>query len=299
VHADNYEKFLQGYTRIATAARLSPELQGDELMTAVRSWLEDQQTWLLVLDNADDLRHFGLNRGVKGADKIQNLSSFVPRGSHGSILWTTRDERAVGHVVGMGRGINVGCMTGPEAEKLLADLSGCDITSENSSVVAAVLERLDRLPLAVSEAAFYMRETTTPFEEYLMKLRNEKRRWRLLAAAGPSRHRQEDVPNSVMHTWRITMDYLSHVNPLAHRILRVIAYFNHQSIPLPIIKAAGKTRTAGGTLTSIEDGKEDESDECQNSEEDSEDEDDRILVAVTRLAQFSFLQSPGWPGRIA
>jgi Tetratricopeptide repeat len=181
-------------------------------------------------------------------------------------------------------------MTGAEAEKLLADLSGCDVTSENSSVVAEVLERLDRLPLTVSQAAFYMRETTTPFEGYLIKLHDKKRHWRLLAAAGPSRHRQEDVPNSVMHTWRITMDHLSHENPLAHRILRVIMYFNHQSIPLPIIKAVRKTRIADGTPTSIEDAKEDERDECQNSEEDSEDEDDRILVAVTRLAQFSFLQ---------
>jgi tetratricopeptide (TPR) repeat protein len=42
------------------------------------------------------------------------------------------------------------CVTGAEAEKLLADLSGCDVNSENSAVVAEVLERLDQLPLAVS-----------------------------------------------------------------------------------------------------------------------------------------------------
>jgi Tetratricopeptide repeat len=181
-------------------------------------------------------------------------------------------------------------MTVVEAGKLLADLSGCNITSENSSVVAEVLERLDRLPLAVSQAAFYMQETKTSFKVYLTKLHNEKRRWRLLAAAGPSRHRQEDVPNSVMRTWHITMDYLRHENPLVHRIFHVIVYFNNQDIPLPLIKAAGMTRVADGTPTSIKDGKEDERDECQNSEEDSEYEDDCILIAATRLAQFSCLQ---------
>jgi 3'-phosphoadenosine 5'-phosphosulfate sulfotransferase (PAPS reductase)/FAD synthetase len=77
------------------------------------------------------------------------------------------------------------------------------------------------------------------------------------------------------------MDHLHHENPLALWILRIIVYFNHQNIPLPIIKAAGKTRTACSTLTSIEDRKEDERDERQNSEEDSEDEDDRILIALT------------------
>jgi hypothetical protein len=87
--------------RIATVARLSVELQGDDLMTAVRFWLESRQTWLLHLDNADDLRHFGLDRGEKTAEKAQNRFLFVPCGSHGSILWTTRDERAVGHLVGV------------------------------------------------------------------------------------------------------------------------------------------------------------------------------------------------------
>jgi hypothetical protein len=65
-----------------------------------------------------------------------------------------------------------------------------------------VLKRLDRLPLAVSQAAFYMRETTASFEGYLTKLHNEKRCWRLLAAAGPSRHRQEDVQQCHSHVAR-------------------------------------------------------------------------------------------------
>jgi hypothetical protein len=125
VHADNYEKFMQGYQKIATIARLSAELQGEEMMTAVRLWLEAQAKWLLVLDNADDLGSFGLDHGRSGSDKLDNLNnlfSFVPHGSHGTILWTTRDERAVGHLVGIQRGINVTSMTIPEAERLITSL---------------------------------------------------------------------------------------------------------------------------------------------------------------------------------
>jgi hypothetical protein len=55
-------------------------------------------------------------------------------------------------------------MTAGEAEKLLADLSGWTVAPESSGTVAETLDRLDRLPLAVSQAAFYIRETTTSFE---------------------------------------------------------------------------------------------------------------------------------------
>jgi hypothetical protein len=59
VHADNYEKFMQGYRKIAAAAQLSSELQDEDLLMAVRLWLQSQPSWLLVLGNADDLWIFG------------------------------------------------------------------------------------------------------------------------------------------------------------------------------------------------------------------------------------------------
>jgi tetratricopeptide (TPR) repeat protein len=290
VHADNYEKFMQGYRRIANIAQLSPELQGDNLMTAVRSWLEIQSNWLLVLDNADDLRHFGLDHGQKGNDTLNNLFSFVPHGSHGAILWTTRDERAVGHLVGIKRGINVTKMAILEAEKLLASLSGADINAGNSKLVADILERLDRLPLAITQAAFYMRETSTSFEKYIMMLRKEKKRWMLLTESVPSRHRQDNVPNSVMQTWRITIDYLRHENPLAHRILHVVVYLNNQNIPFKLMTAAGRTKLGNAILESGGDKDDTNRHKSNNGDDDSDDEDAGVVKAVTRLKQFSFLQ---------
>lgn len=48
-----------------------------------------------------------------------------------------------------------------EAEKLLVSLSGVDINVGNSKPVTDILERLDRLPLVITQAALYMRETYT------------------------------------------------------------------------------------------------------------------------------------------
>jgi hypothetical protein len=297
VHADNYEKFMQGYQKIASIARLSVKLQGEDMMTAVRLWLEAQANWLLVLDNADDLGNFGLDSGQRGndkLDKLNNLFSFVPHGLHGTILWTTRDERAVGHLVGIQRGINVTSMTIPEAERLITSLSGADIDTGNSQHVADILERLDQLPLALTQASFYMRETSTSFSKYAMMLRKEKKRWKLLTETVPSRHRQDNVPNSVMQTWRITMAHLRDENPLAHRIFQVIVYLSNQNIPFHLMAAAGRTKINNAILQKGEDKDEshlhrsDESDD--DSDNDSDDEDLDIVKAVTRLKQFSFLQ---------
>jgi hypothetical protein len=116
------------------------------MMTAVRSWLEAQTKWLLVLDNADNLGYFGLDGGQRGNDNLDKLNilfSFIPHSSHGTIFWTTRDKRAVGYLVGIQRGINVSSITIPEAEKLITSLSGADIDAGNSQHVADILERLD------------------------------------------------------------------------------------------------------------------------------------------------------------
>ena len=290
VHADNYEKFTQGYQKIANVAKISLELRGEDLMTAVRLWLEAQVNWLLVLDNADNLENFGLDHGQRGSDKLNNLFSFVPHGSHGSILWTTRDERAVGHLVGIQRGINVASMTILEAERLLTSFSGADIDTGNSKHVTDILEHLDRLPLALTQASFYMRETTTSFEKYATMLRKEKKRWILLTESVPSRHRQENVPNSVMQTWRITMARLRDENPLAHQIFQIIVYLSNQNIPFNLMTAAGRTKINDGILQSGKDNNKSNLQRSDDSDDDSDDEDISIVKAVTRLKQFSFLQ---------
>lgn len=296
VHADNYEKFMQGYRKIAAAAQLSSEFQDEDLLMAVQRWLQSQPNWLLMLDNADDLRIFGLKPGLKGGThELNKLLSFVPCRSHGTILWTTRDESAVGYLVGVKRGINVTSMTTPEAETLLKSLGGNDTTADNAPTVADILERLDRLPLAITQAAFYMRQTSISFEQYLRMLQKEKKRWRVLKESAPGRHRQGDVPNSVMHTWRITVDHLRHENSLAHWILYVAAYFNNQNIPLTVIQAAGKFRMERAKSESRSNKDEDQdhdTNKSDNSDDDGDDDDDdgSILKAATRLKQFSFLQ---------
>jgi hypothetical protein len=58
VRADSEARFAQNYSEIAKIANLSLELKGEDLLYRVQQWIEQQENWLLILDNVDDLSIF-------------------------------------------------------------------------------------------------------------------------------------------------------------------------------------------------------------------------------------------------
>ena len=58
VRGDSEASFTQNFSVIARAADLSSDLKGEDLLFAVQQWIEKQPSWLLILDNVDDLRIF-------------------------------------------------------------------------------------------------------------------------------------------------------------------------------------------------------------------------------------------------
>ena len=254
-------------------------------MSAVRTWLESQSNWLLVLDNADALQYFGTEYAYSNRNESSNLYRFIPQGLTGKILWTTRDESVVGGLVGVQQGVNVTSMKLSEAETLLASISGFDVTGKDSKNATDLLKQLENLPLAIAQAAAYMRRTSASIAEYLAKLKKEKRRWKLLAEPVFDPHRRPDVPNSVMKTFQISMDHIRQENPCAYRILHIIAYFDNQDIPFELIKAAARSED----VQQVEEEDGDRQIGEITSEDEDEDEDD-ILTATTRLKEFSFLR---------
>jgi len=193
---------LHNYKAIANLAGLLKELENEDLMSAVRAWLESQSNWLLILDNADTLEYFQREYASENNKNSGNLYSFIRQGSSGTILWTTSDKKIVGMLVGQKEGINVDNMQVGEANELLATLSNCDIIKEDSVAIEELLERLSKLPIAISQAAAYMRSTSTSVAEYIQRLQKEEKRWELLEKSHPDRHRQPEVSNSVLQPGR-------------------------------------------------------------------------------------------------
>jgi hypothetical protein len=67
VQADDETTFTQDYKKIAKKLGLAGSVDGSEMLAAVREQIETDPCWLLVLDNADDLKLFGVGRAGRGS----------------------------------------------------------------------------------------------------------------------------------------------------------------------------------------------------------------------------------------
>ncbi|KAM0347007.1 hypothetical protein ACHAP4_011526 [Fusarium culmorum] len=273
VHADSEVTFLADYKTIGKKLGVDERLDGSDLLDAVRNEIEARSKWVMVLDNADNLRLFGVGQGAQG-NVNQNLQKYVPCAAHGMVLWTSRDAHIAGTLVGPRRGIEVRSMTIDEATTLLTRVRNEASLLEEARGEAGVdslLEELQRLPLAISQAGAYMRRMSMTAEQYLDLLREGKTRWEVLKISDADRHRRPEVSNSVLETWRISTERIRAESEMSYQILHVVAYVDSQDIPEELITAAASqhnTRDENSTMQATE---------------------LEVLEAITRLKEFSFL----------
>ncbi|KAH7184340.1 hypothetical protein DER44DRAFT_682167 [Fusarium oxysporum] len=271
VHADNEATFTSDYKTIGKKLGVDERLDGSDLLDAVCSAIEARSEWVMVVDNADDLRLFGVGQQANDEEMDDTLYKYVPHGSQGTVLWTSRDAHIVGTLVGSPRGIAVHSMTMDEATTLLARTRGDSSTVDREAGVDALLEELQCLPLAISQAGAYMRRMSMTAEQYLGFLRQGKARWDMLKVSDADRHRRSEVSNSVLETSRISTKRIRAESEMSYRMLHVVAYVDSQDIPYELIAAVA--------------------DRCDNDKEDSVKQatEIEVLEAITRLKEFSFL----------
>jgi hypothetical protein len=281
---------LYDYKTIANVAHIADKLENEDLMRAVRYWIETLPDWLPVLDNADNLQCFDKRHALKGIAEPRNLYTFIPQGVRGTILWTSRDANIVGALLSPKRGVHVGMMAHLDAKKLLENLSNTSFTPDDSQSLKELLERLGYLPLAICHAATYMRRTSTSIQRYVEKLKDEEGRWKLLAQSRLDRYGRSDVPNSLTTTWQISMDRIFQEIPSAYKVMHTIAYFDNQNIPFELIRAAARSEH--------QQKKDSETNSDDNSDPGGDSDDDEALEAATRLKEFSFLRLPAGGVRV-
>ncbi|KAG0650465.1 Kinesin light chain [Hyphodiscus hymeniophilus] len=254
VHADSEARFRKDYTDIGKMAGLSQDLKGDDLIRAVQQWIEQQTNWLLILDNADDLRIFKALYPLPEDDQSHycpELHQYVPNTRTGKVIWTSRDKGILDDLVDVISGFEVDRMTIEESRKLFQRKCGWDDagTCQQDKPLLELLELLERLPLAITQAAAYIRKTKVSIRQYLAFLgESESRQSDLLSQEFRDLYRSE-VPNSVILTWRTSMRRLAEASPCTQDILNTIAFFDCQEIPFELVKlAAGPEFTADGVL---------------------------------------------------
>ncbi|RYP11220.1 hypothetical protein DL764_000176 [Monosporascus ibericus] len=300
VHADSETSFAQDYKWIARKLSLADDLEGEKLLSAVRKHIETLSQWVLVLDNADDLALFGVRRGPSTAEFGPDLSDYIPRGAVGTVLWTSRDQRIAESLVGPRRGIHVARMTNSEGEMLLKAIRDLEAEEDEVNDISRLLAELEWLPLAISQAATYMRRTRLSVAEYLGKIQEKKKRWKVLRKSEHDRHRRPQASNSMLETWNISVEYIRQGSEMAYGILNVLAFTDNQNISFQMIAEAAQvisrgrstryTETSEGERSSNNSG-DSATDNSSSSASDWEDEEseEEVVDVVTRLEEFSFL----------
>jgi tetratricopeptide (TPR) repeat protein len=192
-----------------------------EQIRSVKQWLARHPGWLIIIDNADT---------EKAATAVEAL---LPDLAAGRVIITSRYTRWSAAV----QPISLELLNLPDARQLLLDRTfGRRIQTENDTAVAEELAvKLDRLPLALEQAAAYIAHDKSTLAEYLHEWDNDAKD--VLTWCSP---REMNYPDSVAVTWMRTFKQLSLTS---RTILNLAAFLAPEPIPTDMF-TQGQTTVA-------------------------------------------------------
>jgi tetratricopeptide (TPR) repeat protein len=231
VCAANTARFEEAYRRIASEYEIPgrEDPKGD-LMQLVRDWLENRYRtiWLMVVDNVDDIRTF-FKKNAFG----KSLSEYIPQSPRGAILYTTRDRGIAANLVPPQGLIGVPRMDSTEARGLLGQKIARESTEEEQS---KLVEGLDYLPFAISQAVTLMTEIGLTISQYLAHYgRSYSARIQLLSYKFADYQRKERPMESVATTWMISFNYIQRQNPRAADLIALMSFLDRHGIPKSLL----------------------------------------------------------------
>ena len=209
--AETEAELVAGMVEIAAVLDLpEKDAQEQELAgQAVLRWLKENDSWLLVLDNADT---------------PEMVASLLPTAPRGHILVTSRAQSFV--ALGM-EPLKLETLSPDEARHFLMRRSLRESsTSEEALAVDELAKTLGYLPLALEQAGAFISVHTSRFVDYLASY--QRRQLALLAKGKP-----QEYPESVATTWSLNIEQIK--PPAATEILRVTAFWASEKIPVEIL----------------------------------------------------------------
>jgi len=233
VHASSAERFRQSYTLTAQEYQVpGHDDPKADVLPLVKAWLQSTHRgrWLMVIDNADDVRLFS---------QPGNLGKWIPECAHGSVLVTTRNKVAGLRLTQTGRVIQVEKMDETESRQLLqGKLEANNLDPDNLSTLSS---RLEHLPLALVQAAAFIQEMSIAVEEYLRLLeKSDQHLVDLLSEEFETVGRDPEAARAVAETWMLSFEQIQRQEPFAGELLSVMSLFDRQAIPRKFLSDYGE-----------------------------------------------------------
>ncbi len=211
IRAERPETLAEDYCAIGAPLGLPETPEQQHRIEAVRSWLERNDRWLLVFDNATE---------------PAALRSFLPRSHSGHVLVTSRHTSWRG----LAASVEVEVLAPDQAAEFLFARTG-----ENDAAAARKLcEELGGLPLALEEAAAYMESTGRTIASYLSHLRNHRQR---LLFGEP---RSGASAGALGTAWELSFRQVEREAPRASELLKLTAFLAPDDVPLDLFRAGAK-----------------------------------------------------------
>ena len=221
----------------------------ESILELVGLWLSSTtSSYLLVIDNADNIEHWWPGKYKSGGsldDPSKNLSKYLPDGMENSrVLITTRDNRVASRLAKEAKPVAVQPMSNEDAKSLFLSKLRGEKPKFDEAEVCNLLEKLDHLPLAVSQAAAFIEENGVSIADYTNALQGGDAEEFLHEELDDSRRDEESV-NSVFRTWKLSYDQIKQQKPRAAELLALLPMLDRQSVPKFLLKVPEVTTSLG------------------------------------------------------
>ena len=255
VHAGSRRRFKEGYRAIADLVKIPDRNDtAADVLQLVCEWLrrESTKTWLLILDNADDPSVFEDSHdkelGVKMESRYespQSLYAFVPQTRNGFVLITSRNKTVARRLTGDDKGVlTVQPMPRQEACVLLQKKLASNGDAED---VARLVQALDYIPLALTQAAAFISERAPRFtvRKYLEVLEGGVAQANLLFEDSGNIRRDHSAASSIGDTLQLSFDHIERIAPSAARLLSLMSFFRSDGIQDYLLVQYNDDKAAG------------------------------------------------------
>jgi len=213
--ADTEQAISSGFSMMAQKLGL-PEQESKEqaaVTDAVKHWLEHNDGWLLVFDNADT---------------PELAKRFLPEQGQGHILLTSRHR--VFHALDIIQAREVDLLSAADSRQFLLRRTG----QSETRAVDDLAKELGYLPLALEQAAAYIMAKQASFQGYLSSFR--KRRLALLKQQDPVMGTpKEQTKRTVETAWLLNFAEVEK-SPASADLLRLCAFLAPDMIPLELLE---------------------------------------------------------------
>lgn len=175
--ADDKNTLAQNFARIACQLGIEDASDSQDLTVSrerVKEWLsnplksfdnsddlDNEASWLLIFDNADDL---------------SILNEYWPLTGQGSVLLTSRDPVAKTSFYTENRGIDLSKLSREDTVEFIRSLTKSTIDSDNGRSLRLIAEMLDGLPLGIEQMSSIIRRLRVNYADFMQLYEKENRR---------------------------------------------------------------------------------------------------------------------------